>query len=410
MARALGLPLAETARYWQAERGSLQRGLSALGLGLVATLAAGVVLGTATGRLRDLPGLVLIIPAAIGMRGNNFGALAARLSTGIHTGQFERDLTRPSFLGQQIEAAIVLSVVTTAEIAVLAELVAAVLGLRIISVWQLAAISVVGGMLSSLLLLGVTVALAWMASQRAWNMDDVGAPAITAAGDLITLPSLLAASLLVGLPVVSTGIGVLSLLAGGLALWHGWSHPAGQVRQVVRESAVVLTLAATVDVFAGILVEGRIEQFLDIPALLVLIPPFIATCGSLGGILASRLSSKLHLGLLEPRVVPGKLAWLDVSLVFLFAAAAFAGVGVVTRVAAGVVGLDSPGVAQLLGITLLAGALAVVLLSTVAYTAATATYRFGLDPDNHGIPAVTASMDLLGVVCLVAAIAVLGTG
>jgi len=54
------------------------------------------------------------------------------------------------------------------------------------------------------------------------------------------------------------------------------------------------------------------------------------------------------------------------------------------------------------------GLLATVALSTVAYVAATATYRFGLDPDNHGIPIVTASMDLLGILCLVAAIGVTG--
>ncbi|GFP35975.1 hypothetical protein HKBW3S43_01763, partial [Candidatus Hakubella thermalkaliphila] len=29
------------------------------------------------------------------------------------------------------------------------------------------------------------------------------------------------------------------------------------------------------------------------------------------------------------------------------------------------------------------------------------TFRFGLDPDNHGIPAVTSSMDFLGIFFLI---------
>ena len=37
-----------------------------------------------------------------------------------------------------------------------------------------------------------------------------------------------------------------------------------------------------------------------------------------------------------------------------------------------------------------------------------ATYRLGLDPDNHGIPIVTSSLDLFGAVSLILAIVILG--
>ncbi len=408
--RALGLPATEVVRYWRTERAAIRRGLSALALGLVATLVAGLVLGSATGRLEQLPGLLLLIPAAIGMRGNNFGALASRLATGIHTGEFDRELGRSSFLGRQVEAASLLTLTTTAGIALLAKLVSVLIGLPSIPLWDLLVISVLGGVLSSVVLAGVTIVLARFAYARGWNMDDVGAPAITATGDLVTLPTLLGASLLVGRPIVTPVLGGLALAAGLWGLWRGLRHPLGDVRQIVTQSVVLLTIAATVDIFAGTVVEARAEQFFHMPALLVLVPPFIANCGSLGGILSSRLASKLHLGLLEARALPGKMAALDVSLTFAFALAAFAGVGVVTRLAAALVGLESPSLVGLVGITLTGGLFAFVLLAVVAYTAATATYRFGLDPDNHGIPIVTASMDLLGILCLIAAIALFGVG
>jgi mgtE-like transporter len=44
----------------------------------------------------------------------------------------------------------------------------------------------------------------------------------------------------------------------------------------------------------------------------------------------------------------------------------------------------------------------------VGYYAAVATFRLGLDPDNHGIPIVTSSLDLLGAFSLVLAIVILG--
>jgi mgtE-like transporter len=37
-----------------------------------------------------------------------------------------------------------------------------------------------------------------------------------------------------------------------------------------------------------------------------------------------------------------------------------------------------------------------------------ATHRFGLDPDNHAIPLVTSSLDLLGALSLILAIVILG--
>ena len=36
----------------------------------------------------------------------------------------------------------------------------------------------------------------------------------------------------------------------------------------------------------------------------------------------------------------------------------------------------------------------------VGYYLAVVTYRFGLDPDNQGVPIITSVMDLVGVACI----------
>ena len=69
---------------------------------------------------------------------------------------------------------------------------------------------------------------------------------------------------------------------------------------IARESLPVLVLAGTIDVIAGLTIEKRFESFLVYPALLVLVPPFLEDSGALGGILSARVSTKLHLGTLEP--------------------------------------------------------------------------------------------------------------
>jgi mgtE-like transporter len=408
---AVGLPVTATAEYWRQERRAIRDSASALTVGLLATLVAGTVLGSATEQLERYPGLLALIPAAIGMRGSIFGALAARLGTGVLTGEFQGEMRRGSFLGRQIEAVTILSVSTATQAGVLAWVISVLLGLPVIPILELVAISLVGGLISSLFLMGVTIGLARSAYDRGWNIDDVGAPIITATGDLITLPALLLATLLLRVEVAAVALGGLGLVAGIGALWYGWSHPAPSVRRVVRESIVVLSLAVSLQVFAGTVIESRLERFLDVPAVLVLIPAFVAMSGALGGMLSARLSSKLHVGLLEPRTLPGKLAGLDVSVTFLLAILAFVGVGGIGWFAALLAGGVAPPPAYvLIAVALVGGFLATFVLAFVAYGAAVATFRFGLDPDNHGIPIVTATMDLAGVLCLVFAMTLLQVG
>jgi mgtE-like transporter len=244
-----------------------------------------------------------------------------------------------------------------------------------------------------------------------FSMDDVGAPIITATGDLVTLPALLVATYILEVPVLPEALGAIGLIGAVVVSILGVRQSEQTIRRVVRESLVVLTIAVTIDVFAGVVVESRAEEQFSAAALLVLIPPFIANCGSLGGMLSSRLASKLHLGQLEPRLLPSRLAALDFSLTALLAFLAFTGVGAAGWLAAAIVpGVDPFSVLVTVGVVLLGGLFAFPILALAAYASATTSFRFGFDPDNHGIPIVTATMDLTGVLCLLGAITLLQPG
>jgi mgtE-like transporter len=84
-------------RFWRSERHTLRQGFVALFISSGGDLLAGLALASMTGTLLRLPGLLVLVPAAIGMRGNIFGALGSRLGTSIHAGTFEPTLrnTRP---------------------------------------------------------------------------------------------------------------------------------------------------------------------------------------------------------------------------------------------------------------------------------------------------------------------------
>ena len=395
-------------RHWSRERRTIKQGFLALGIATGVGMAAGVVLGRMEGVLAEHRGLLVLVPAAIGMRGAIFGALGARLGTGILTGLYETTLRRGSFTAQNVEASVLLTFFSSALAAVIARAASGAFGLPTISLWDLMLVSMVGGLLSSAFILCGVLVLAQQAQRRDWDMDAIGSPLITATGDIVTLPALVVATLLLDYEPFASVAGGLFLVVAVAALYRGTQQSPDLTRTVVRQSLLVLMYASLVDVLAGTVLETRLEQFVTSPGLLVLIPPFIATCGSLGGILSARLGSDLHLGLLSPRAVPEKLAGLEASITVLFSLAAFTGVGVIAHTASHIAQLRSPGLASMVVIALSAGLLATVVLAAVSYAAASATFRLGLDPDNYGIPIVTATMDFLGVLCLVAAIALVG--
>ena len=388
---------------------SAWQALAALLVSSAAGLVAGLALGKITGTLEALPGLLVLVPAAIGMRGNIFGALGSRLGTSIHAGTFRLSRRSDTLVGQNILASLTLTLAISLALAVLAKAVAVGFGLPdTISMPDFVVISVVGGVLSSAVVLPITLAIAAGATRYDWDLDSVAAPMVTAAGDLVTLPSLFLATYLVGIgvftPVLAVVLTVASIALVVAAVRSGFPV----LQRVLRESVPVLLFAGLVDVVAGLTIEKRLASFSAFPALLVLVPPYLENLGGLGGILSSRLSSKLHLGMIEPRTVPQRAARGDALLVFAFAVPAFVLVAVFADLAAAITGLDSPGVLTMLAVTMLGGMLATCFAVVLAYFAAIATFRLGLDPDNHGIPLVTSSMDLLGAFSLIMAIVVVG--
>ncbi|TMK48734.1 MAG: hypothetical protein E6G55_01705 [Actinobacteria bacterium] len=394
--------------YWRAEQRTLRQGFVALLISSGGDLLAGLALGFMTDSLTRLPGLFLLIPAAIGMRGNIFGALGSRLGTGMHTGQFEPSRERESFLGQNILASLYLTLATSLFLAGAARVVSVALGFRSISVWDYAVISILGGVLGSIVVGTASIGIAVWSQRRAWDLDSVSAPLVTAIGDVATLPALWGASYLVGIPYLTLLLGIAVAAVCLVATVRGLLSDLPLVRRVVRESMPVLFAAGVIDILAGTVVEARIGRFLAFPALFVLIPPFLEDTNALTGILSSRLASKLHLGVIEPRPFPQALAWVDISIQFVFAVSVFFMVGLATEVVSLLTNLASPGFGTIVAISMTAGFVATLISSAIAYYTAIAAYRFGLDPDNHGIPIGSSVMDLAGTLCLVGAILLFG--
>lgn len=386
-----------------------RQGLVALLVSATTGTVAGITLGAATGTLEDLPGLLLLVPAAIALRGNVFGAFGSRLSTAIHTGTFGLARRADTVVGQNVIAALVLSLALSAIVAVLAKVAAVAFGVAdSISLADYLVISVVGGMIASVVIGAIALALAAGSARFGWDLDNVSAPIVSSSGDLVTIPALVLAAALTGIrgvtPVLATVLVIVAVVAFAIA----WRAALPLLHRLLLESLPLLSVVSLLSLFAGITIEKRLGAFVALPALLALVPNYLGTAGALGGILSSRLSTKLHLGLIEPTPFPSRSARRDMQTVLVLAVLSFTYTGAVAHLAGTLAGLESPGLADMIAVTLLGGLIANAFLAAVAYYGTIVAVRFGLDPDTYGIPVVTSALDLVGAFTLIFAIVALG--
>lgn len=406
--RRLALPTAPLRALYGPDTAGVRQSLVALGLNSSTSLVAGAFLGSITGTLDDYPGLMVLVPAAIGLRGNIFGAFGNRMSTAIHAGTFRWSLRREAVLGQSVLACVVLTMSMSLVLAVEARGIAGLAPDGTIGLLSMSTISILGGMLGSVVVLAAALGLTAGAVRFNWDLDNVTAPLVSTLGDVLTLPALYLATFVVGVSFVSTGLGWLLVVASVVLLVVGWRSTSPALRRIVRESMPVLAVAGCISAGAGLALTHSQGRFEALPALLVLVPAHLSSAGALGGILSGRLSSKLFLGLVGADGWPNREARRDITMVVSLALPVFVFNGLGAHFVARLLGQVSPGMLQMVGVSLLGGALAILFVVAVAYYGTIVAYRTGTDPDTYGIPVVSSTVDLVGALTLVVAIVVLG--
>jgi mgtE-like transporter len=381
----------------------------ALAINSSTSLVAGAILGSITDTFARYPGMLVMVPAAIGLRGNVFSALGSRVSTSIHTGDYRASLRPGSVMGDNALASLALTVFISLVVAVVAAGVSVAFGLTgEISVLSLATISIVGGLLASAVVLVITLLLVAAAVRAEWDLDNLVAPVVSTFGDVITVPAMWLATFLVERGAWSTVVGgVLVATSGGAGIASWWAR-RDRIRRIVRESVPILIVAACLSTLAGLVLEKRLETFQTFPALLVLVPAFVSSAGALGGLLASSLASGLHLGTIDPSARPAAAVWREARMLALAAVPVYVFNGAGADIVGTLRGQASPGLGAMVSASLFGAVGAVAFVVVIAYYGSVVAVRFGVDPDTYGIPTVTSSVDFVGAVALILAVALLG--
>lgn len=391
--------------------GDASQSLGALALSATTSLITGFTLAAVTDTLETFPGLLLFIPAAIGLRGNVFGPLGSRLSSAIRAGTFGWSWRVDSLLGQNVLGAMAISLAAAVGLAAVAQLAAGWLrdgDVAVIGLADFVVVSVFGGTLASIVVLGITLGLAVASVRFGWDLDNVTAPLVSASGDFVTLPALVLATLLIQRGSLTRALAFAFAAVAIVVIVYLVRSSLTISRRVVIESLPVLLVAGALSLVAGAVLERSVDRLLTFSVFLVLLPGYLSTAGALGGILSSRLSTKVHLGLIEAAPIPRGGARDDIRITFALALPIFVLLATLAGSFGVLAGRTSPGLGTLVGVAVTGGLVATAFVAATAYYGTLLVVRFGLDPDNHGIPLVSASLDVVGALTLVGALLLWG--
>ena len=381
----------------------------ALTVGVIVASSGGLVLAASESTLSQLPGLLLLLPGAIALRGNIFGSMGSRLGTAAHMGTFGLSYRIDSVLIQNLLASGSLSIISSLILAVLAKGTASAFGLSpAMSLADFIVISVLGGVLSSIALAAVTVVLSVSSVKHEWDLDNVVAPLVTTTGDLLTVPSLIFVSYLANRSGLTNGLALVIVLVSIIVLIFSLRTSLERFRRVFRQSIPVLGLAVILDLMAGFVVEKRLKDLLEVEAVLILIPAFLGIAGALGGILSSRLSTQFHLGMDDASPLPSRSSFRGAIDLSILAVPIFIFSGVVAHLIAVAADQSTPGITKLILISAIAGSIVTLFVVAVSYYTTMGSFRFGLDPDTYGIPVVASSLDLVGAFTVILAMVLTG--
>ena len=383
------------------EHGSvIKESLIALLICAIGDLCAGVILGKMTFFLETFPGLLVVIPGAIGMRGNIFGSFASRLSTNLHIGIISPEFEFSEQLNYNIFASFVLTMVLSVFLAIIAKVLCILLHQPSMSIVDFMLICVVAGIISNLIMLPITMFVSFKSFEHGWDPDNITSPIIAAFGDLFTLPAIIAAIYVLRAIIFKEIILVVVLIAVacGFVYCYRLSY---ETNTILKQSTPILLLCSLLGGAAGSILNSAVETLLTNPSLLTLLPLFSGESGSLISILGARLSSGLHSGLIEPFKKPEGESLHNFMISFILAIIIFPIIGVLAEGSSFALGLVGVGFDKIVQISTLSGIILVAIMVIVAYYVSITSYNNNLDPDNIVIPVSTSITDSISSLVLI---------
>ncbi len=381
----------------------IRESLIALLICAIGDLFAGIVLGKMTFFLETFPGLLVIIPGAIGMRGNIFGALGSRLGSNLHIGLLSPEFKKSEILTENILSSLILTLILSIFLAFIAKGICILFNFRSMSLIDFTLISFFAGVISSIIMLPITMSISLKSFQHGWDPDNITTPLIAAFGDLFTLPSIVLALIILSIfqnTSIKLILFIIVILITFLGFYHGIKRD-GEMKRIIKQSTPILLLCSVFGISAGGILNNSISTFLKNPSLLTLVPLFSGESGSLISILGARLSSSLHSGLINPILKFEKITLNNFLIIIILAIIVYPVIGLLAESSSILLYKTGIGFFNITLISTVSGIFLILIMIFIVFYISSLSYKNGLDPDNIVIPISTSITDLISNLFLV---------
>lgn len=148
---------------------------------LVGGLLTGFFLASVSNSFSEVPGLLIILPGFIALRGSVSGLLSANISTNLHLGVLRVGLTVELF--KQVLRAFSIAIIASLTLSLLAVVINFVL--RGVVAYELLLITLLAAVISSFFMIPFTVTTSFVLFSKGFNPDNFMGPLITLIGDIV---------------------------------------------------------------------------------------------------------------------------------------------------------------------------------------------------------------------------------
>ena len=177
----------------------MKNDLKEISIGEIISITVGLIAGTALAIYVDwielVPGLFILLPGFLEMRGNISGSLSARLSSALHLGSLKPRIKNTKILRENLIATITLVILVSLLLGIIAYF--AGLWFFHINNMKIIYVSIIAALVSNVFMIPLTVYFCFWLYRHGHDPDNIMGPYITSIGDFVSIVSLLVAILVV---------------------------------------------------------------------------------------------------------------------------------------------------------------------------------------------------------------------
>ncbi|HIH39832.1 TPA: hypothetical protein HA219_03890 [Candidatus Woesearchaeota archaeon] len=169
--------------------GSFREIISSQMVSVFGGLVTGTILAAYTDKILLIPGMLILLPGLLEMRGNISGAFASRLSAGLFLGVVKPKLKRTKLINANLAASFFLAIITSFMLGLIAfAFTYLILGVTMVKIIFLPVITAI---IANMIEIPVTLFTTLNLFKKGHDPNNIMGPFVTSTGDVTTTVALL---------------------------------------------------------------------------------------------------------------------------------------------------------------------------------------------------------------------------